>query len=83
MNVRLQLRREGELISGMLVTPQGNFPVRNAVLTGNQLRFTASVQVQSDTMEAAVNATIDGDNIQGAFTLPAHGTMEFTGTRPR
>jgi imidazolonepropionase-like amidohydrolase len=83
MNVRLQLRREGDQISGMLVTPQGNFPVRNAVLTGNQLRFTASVQVQTDTMEAAVNATIDGDNIQGAFTLPAHGTMEFTGTRPR
>jgi hypothetical protein len=67
----------------MLVTPQGNFPVRNAVLTGNQLRFTASVQIQTDTMEAAVNATIDGDNIQGVFTLPAHGTMEFTGTRPR
>jgi hypothetical protein len=83
MNVRLQLRREGDQISGMLVTPQGNFPVRNAVLTGNQLRFTASVQIQTDTMEAAVNATIDGDNIQGAFTLPAHGTMEFTGTRPR
>ncbi|HEY7910867.1 MAG TPA: amidohydrolase family protein [Blastocatellia bacterium] len=83
MNVRLQLRREGDQISGMLVTPQGNFPVRNAVLTGNQLRFTASVQVQADTMDAAFTATIDGDNMQGAFTLPAHGTMEFTGTRPR
>ncbi len=83
MNVRLQLRREGDQISGMLVTPQGNFPVQNARMTGNQLRFTASVQMQTDTLEAVVNATIDGDTIQGTFTLPSHGDMDFTGSRPR
>jgi hypothetical protein len=83
INSRLSLRREGERLTGTLTGPSGATPVQNAVVTGNQLRFTTSVQSGADTMEATVTATIEGDTIRGIMSLAALGTFEFTGTRPR
>ena len=82
-NSRLSLRREGEQILGTLNAPQGTYEIRDAKLTGNQLRFSASIQIQSDTMDAAFVATIEGDSMRGTVTLPALGTFDFSGTRPR
>lgn len=83
MNSRLSLRREGERLAGTLTGPAGATPVQNATMTGNQLRFTTSLQIGSDTMEATVTATIEGDSIRGVISLAALGSFEFTGTRPR
>jgi hypothetical protein len=52
-------------------------------MTGNQLRFTTSLQIGADTMEATVTATIEGDSIRGVISLAALGSFEFTGTRPK
>ncbi len=82
-NVRLMLRREGEQINGTLTGPTGTTEIRNARLAGNELRFTTSIQMGADTMEVTVVATIEGDNMRGTVTLPALGSFEFTGTRPR
>ncbi len=83
VNTRLSLRREGERLTGTLTGPTGATPVQNAVLTGNQLRFTTSLQIGTDTLEATVTATIEGDNIRGVISLAAIGSFEFTGTRPK
>ena len=83
MNSRLSLRRDGERLSGTLTGPTGATPVQNATVTGNQLRFTTSLQIGADTMEATVTATIEGDSIRGIISLAALGSFEFTGTRPR
>ncbi|HEX5732738.1 MAG TPA: amidohydrolase family protein [Blastocatellia bacterium] len=83
MNTRLSLRREGERLTGTLTGPTGATPVQNATMTGNQLRFTTSLQIGADTMEATVTATVEGDNIRGVISLAALGSFEFTGTRPR
>jgi imidazolonepropionase-like amidohydrolase len=83
MNSRLSLRREGERLTGTLTGPTGATPVQNAAMTGNQLRFTTSLQIGSDTMEATVSATIEGDSIRGVISLAALGSFEFTGSKPR
>ena len=83
MNSRLSLRREGERLTGTLTGPAGATPVQNATVTGNQLRFTTSLQIGADTMEATITATIEGDSIRGVISLAALGSFEFTGTRPR
>ncbi|HJQ22471.1 MAG TPA: amidohydrolase family protein [Blastocatellia bacterium] len=80
---RLSLRREGGQILGTLNAQQGTYEIRDAKLTGNELRFSASIQVQSDTVDAAFVATIEGNAMRGSVTIPALGTFEFTGTRPR
>ncbi|HJQ25695.1 MAG TPA: hypothetical protein VKA60_17365, partial [Blastocatellia bacterium] len=81
--VRLSLRREGGQILGTLTAPQGTYEIRDAKLAGNELRFSASVQIQSDTVNAAFVATIEGNTMRGTVTLQAVGTFEFTGSKPR
>ena len=80
---RLSLRREGGQMLGTLTTPHGTYEIRDAKVTGHELRFSASVQMQSDTLNAAFVATIEGDSMRGTVTIPALGTFEFSGTRPR
>jgi imidazolonepropionase-like amidohydrolase len=82
-SARLSLRREGAQILGTLNAPQGAYEIRDAKLTGNELRFSASIQIQSDTVNAVFAATIEGDAMRGTVTIPALGTFNFSGTRPR
>ncbi len=83
ISVRLSLRREGEQILGTLTGPQGTTDIRNAQVTGNQLRFSSSVPIQGDTVDITVTGTIEGSNMRGAMVIPALGSFEFTGTKPK
>jgi imidazolonepropionase-like amidohydrolase len=83
INVRLSLRREGDQILGTLTGPHGTTEIRNAKMTGNELRFSSSMPMQSDTVNISVTGTIEGDTMRGAIVIPALGSFEFTGTKPR
>jgi hypothetical protein len=62
----------------------GTYDIRNAKVTGNELRFSSSVQMNTDTVEINVTGTIQGDNMSGVIVVPAlNSTFDFTGTRPR
>ncbi|HKS39953.1 MAG TPA: amidohydrolase family protein, partial [Blastocatellia bacterium] len=81
--VRLSLRKEGEQILGTLTGPQGTTDIRNAQVTGNQLKFSSSVPMQGDNVDLTVTGTIEGGTIRGTMVIPSLGSFEFTGTRPR
>lgn len=83
ISVRLSLRREGEQILGSFTGPHGTTEIRNAQVTGNQLRFSSSMPVQGDTVDINVTGTIEGGTMRGTIVIPALGTFEFTGTKPR
>jgi imidazolonepropionase-like amidohydrolase len=83
ISVSLSLRKEGEQILGTLTGPQGTTDIRNAQVTGNQLRFSSSVPIQGDTVDITVTGTIEGGTMRGAMVIPSLGSFEFTGTRPR
>jgi imidazolonepropionase-like amidohydrolase len=83
INAKLSLRREGEQITGTFSGPTGSFAIQNAVVSGNQLRFSVSLQMGGDTMQATVTGTIEGDSMRGVMMMPALGSFEFTGSRPR
>jgi hypothetical protein len=82
-SARLSLRREGDQLLGTLNLPQGTYEIRDAKLNGSELRFSASIQLEGDTVNAAFVSTIEGSSMRGTVTLPAIGTFEFNGTRPR
>jgi hypothetical protein len=83
MNVRLTLRRDGDRISGGMTGPMGQVNVPNVTLTGNQIRFTATINVDGNSVDTTVLGTIEGDSISGTFTLAGMGSVEFSGSRPR
>jgi len=41
------------------------------------------VHTGSESAEATITATIEGDTMRGAVVLGSMGTFDFTGTRPR
>lgn len=82
-NVTLNLRREGQQIVGTLAGPMGTYPIRDVHVTGSELRFSVSIQISSDTIDASVTGNIEGNSMRGVFTLPALGAFNFTGTKPR
>ncbi len=82
-NVTLNLRREGQQIVGTLAGPMGTYPVRNVQVAGSELRFSVSIQISSDTIDASVTGNIEGNSMRGVFTLPALGSFNFTGTKPQ
>ena len=83
INVHLTLSKDGEQITGSLATPMGNFPVKSGRVTGSQIRLTATVEMGGDSIDAIITGTIEGDSLRGAVSMGAHGTFDFTGTRPR
>jgi imidazolonepropionase-like amidohydrolase len=83
-NMRLSLRKEADQILGSLSGSRGTYEIRNARLISNELQFSSSVQINTDTMEINVTGTIQGDSMSGVVTIPAlNGSFDFTGTRPR
>jgi imidazolonepropionase-like amidohydrolase len=83
-NMRMNLRKEGDQITGSLSAHAGTFDIRNVRVTGNEIRFSSSAQLDSDTVEINVTGTIQGDNISGVVVVPSlNGSFDFTGTRPK
>jgi len=82
-NARLSLRKEGDQIIGTLSGQQGTTDIKNAKVNGNELRFSASMPMGGDTVDLTVSGTIEGDSIRGMIVMPALGSFNFTGTRPR
>ena len=83
INVTLTLRREGDRISGGLNGPMGQVNLPNVTLAGNQIRFTATINIDGNSVDTTGLGTIEGDSINGTFTLAGMGSVEFSGSRPR
>jgi hypothetical protein len=82
INVTLTLRREGDRISGGLNGPMGQVNLPNVTLAGNQIRFTATMNIGGNSVDTTGLGTIEGDSMNGTFTLAGMGSVEFSGTRP-
>jgi imidazolonepropionase-like amidohydrolase len=76
----LNLRQEGDAINGEIGTPFGNFPISGR-LSGNEVTFDYTLNIQGQQMPVSARATIEGNSIRG--TMNAMGqSFDFSGTRP-
>ena len=83
INVHVTLSKDGEQITGSLGTPMGNFPVKSGRVTGNQIRLSTTVEMGGESIDAIITGMIEGDSMHGTISAGAHGTFDFSGTRPR
>jgi imidazolonepropionase-like amidohydrolase len=79
----LTIVKAGDAITGTLGTHMGSFAIKSGRVTGNQVRLTATVEMNGESIEAIITGTIEGDSIRGSIVMGAMGSFEFTGTRPR
>jgi hypothetical protein len=79
-NGTMTLSTDGAVLTGKLVSPQGEIDLEEGTVDGNSLTWKASITSPMP-MTLEFSATVDGDEIKGDVKLGAFGNADFTGTR--
>jgi hypothetical protein len=61
---KVAFKQDGEKVNGLFKSPAGELPF-TGTLTGNELKFTFTIQFQGQPLEIAMNGTVDGDAMTG------------------
>ena len=82
ISITLNLQQQGERLSGSIQGEAGSSAIANASVgpTG-EIRFTASVTIDRQTMEANFTGTVTGNQMRGSVQIVGSGPATFTGTR--
>jgi adenine deaminase len=78
--ISLNLRQEGDRLSGSIQGPLGTGEISNAS-AGNEIRFTVVLNIDNQTREATFVGTLTGNEIRGSVTVEGRAPGTFTATR--
>lgn len=76
----LNLRQEGERLTGSIQGELGSGEIANASL-GNDVRFTVVLTIEGQTKEATFVGTVNANEIRGSVTVEGHAPGTFIATR--
>jgi hypothetical protein len=79
-NGTLILATSGATLTGKMVGAQGEMPLSDGTVDGNNLTWKAQMTSPMP-MTLEFSATVDGDSISGSVKLGAFGNASFSGTR--
>ena len=81
-SITLNLRQEGDRLSGSISGPLGAGEISNASTTSaGEVRFTVTVNVEGQTSEATFAGTFANNEIRGSVTIVGSSPGTFTATR--
>ena len=81
-SITLNLRQEGDRLTGSISGPLGAGEISNASVTSaGEVRFTVSVNVEGQTSEATFAGTLANNEIRGSVTIVGSSPGTFTATR--
>ena len=73
------LKQDGDKVSGMLSSPQGETPV-SGTISGKTMSLSLSVSTPQGVLEIRVTAEVDGTEMKGMMDF-GMGQADFTGKR--
>lgn len=76
----LRLVQDGSTLTGEITTQFGTSPIKNGSLSGSDVKFDYSLNVQGQQIEVTTTGKINGSSISGAMTAMGQAS-DFTGTR--
>ena len=80
--ITLNLQQEGDRLSGSIAGPLGAGEISNASITSaDEVRLTASLNIQGQTKEATFNGRLENNQIRGSVTIVGLAPGTFTATR--
>lgn len=81
-SITLNLRQEGDRLTGSISGPLGAGEISNASVTSaGEVRFTVTVNVEGQTSEATFAGTLANNEIRGSVTIVGSSPGTFTATR--
>jgi zinc protease len=83
LDVVLDLKQEGDKVSGEMSSPIGKGAVEEGKLVGNKFTGSAKVSFQGQPLNLKISGTIDGDNMKGTVDsgFPGAPAFSFAGKR--
>ncbi len=84
MDVLIELKAaEGGGFIGSMLSELGGGAFEKGTIDGNTLTGVINADIQGQTMQLNMNATIDGDKISGTLSVPGFGSFPFVGSRTK
>lgn len=80
MEMTMELEQEASLVRGQLISNYGRWEIRNGQLSGQELNFTVSIEIMGQSFEAAFQARVEKDTMEGTVQIPG-GAADFRATR--
>lgn len=78
----LNLRQEGNKLTGTIGTPFGTSDLNGGSITGNGFQATANINAGGQALDITVSGAVTGGRIEGTIVSP-QGTATFSGSRPQ
>jgi hypothetical protein len=75
------LKQDGEKVSGLFKGPQGELPFEGGTLTGNDLKFAFTVNVQGNSIIISLTGKVDGAAISGKADFGGFGEGDWSAKR--
>lgn len=81
VDVVLDLKQDGEKITGTLSSPHGSGTVKSGSFKDKKLAATIAADFQGSPIELQVDGTVDGEKITGSLTAPGLGAFSYSGAK--
>jgi imidazolonepropionase-like amidohydrolase len=76
----LNMKQDGESLSGEISSPFGSAPITNGRISGNEVTFDYIITVQGQQMPVTAKGKIDGNSISGMMEATGQ-SFDFRGTK--
>jgi hypothetical protein len=75
------LKQDGEKVTGLFKSPQGELPFEGGTLTGNELKFVFTVNFQGNPLPITLTGTVDGGSITGKADFGGFAEGDWSGKK--
>lgn len=79
----LNIKQEGNKISGVVESHLGESVLQPTTLNGDSFDATLTLNMSGQTTDAQVSGTVQGETMKGVITIPQLPALPFTGTRKK
>jgi hypothetical protein len=79
--VLVTFKQDGEKVSGLFKSPQGELPFEGGSLVGSDLKFAFTINVQGNSLIISMNGKVDGAAMSGKADFGGFGEGEWTAKR--
>jgi hypothetical protein len=79
--VLVTFKQDGEKVSGIFKSPQGELPFEGGSLTGSDLKFAFTINIQGNELIISMTGKVDGDAMTGKAEFGGFGEGDWTAKR--
>ncbi|MBI3400872.1 MAG: hypothetical protein HY048_05575 [Acidobacteria bacterium] len=78
---QITFKQDGESVTGTFKSPMGELPFKGGTLSGNDLKFSFTIDIQGQSLEILIAGKVDGDAMKGTANFGGFADGDWTAKR--